>query len=380
MEEVTMAKRANGEGTIYKDSASGRWVGAIAVDGRRRKVKARTRDEVRKRLDELKRTTYDGGVVVDGNMTVRQLVALYEAKALTTRGRRSNTVDSHRWALVTMTKHLGAKRVRKLTVDDVEDALAATGLSHASLVKVRSVLAQAFDFGQRRQLVAHNVVRLAELPTDARRSDDGRAFTVEQAQTFMTVAHGDRLEALWFVMLGLGLRPGEATALSWADVDMRQRRLHVRCSLKRERGAFVLDERLKTSRSRRTLDMPPFVVEALQAHRGRQRVERLAAALWPSEWVDLVFVTVHGTPIDASNLRRAFRNLTAEAGLGQWHPHELRHSAASILSDAGVPLEHIGDVLGHDGTRMTARVYRHAIGPSVTAAAEPMQKVLGVRR
>ncbi len=81
---------------------------------------------------------------------------------------------------------------------------------------------------------------------------------------------------------------------------------------------------------------------------------------------DLVFTTTEATPIDPSNLRRQFARLTEDAGLGTWHPHELRHSAASILSAAGVPLEHIADTLGHDGTRMTALVYRHAITPTIT--------------
>lgn len=79
-----------------------------------------------------------------------------------------------------------------------------------------------------------------------------------------------------------------------------------------------------------------------------------------------MFTTIEATPIDPSNLRRQFARLTTDAGLGTWHPHELRHSAASILSAAGVPLEHIADTLGHDGTRMTALVYRHAITPTIT--------------
>jgi integrase len=108
----------------------------------------------------------------------------------------------------------------------------------------------------------------------------------------------------------------------------------------------------------------------------RQVEERLAAG---SAWVDLdlVFTTTIGTPINPSNLRRSFRRVTDAAGLGRWHPHELRHSAASLLSAAGVPLEVVADVLGHDGTRMTALVYRHAVSPTVSAAVAPMESLFG---
>lgn len=55
----------------------------------------------------------------------------------------------------------------------------------------------------------------------------------------------------------------------------------------------------------------------------------------------------------------------------------MRHSAASLLSAAGVPLEQIADTLGHEGTRMVTLVYRHAIAPTVEAAAGPMQQLFG---
>jgi len=89
-----------------------------------------------------------------------------------------------------------------------------------------------------------------------------------------------------------------------------------------------------------------------------------------------VFSTSEYTPINPSNLRRSFSTLTTDIGLGHWHPHELRHSAASIMSAAGVPLEQIADTLGHDGTRMTALVYRHAITPTITAP-QIMDSILG---
>jgi len=72
---------------------------------------------------------------------------------------------------------------------------------------------------------------------------------------------------------------------------------------------------------------------------------------------------------DPNNLRRTFARITEGAGLGRWHPNELRHSAAPILSSAGVPLERIADVLGHDGTRMTAQIYRHAVAPTIDDAS-----------
>ena len=64
-------------------------------------------------------------------------------------------------------------------------------------------------------------------------------------------------------------------------------------------------------------------------------------------------------------------------GLGRWTPNELRHSAASLLSASGVPLEVIADVLGHASTRMLEQHYRHQVRPSIDAHVSVMEGLFG---
>lgn len=92
-----------------------------------------------------------------------------------------------------------------------------------------------------------------------------------------------------------------------------------------------------------------------------------------------MFATSIGTPINPSNLRRCIAELTEGAGIGQWTPKELRHSAGSLLSAAGVSLERIADLLGHVDTRMLERVYRHPVTKTVDAAAAPMARMFSAR-
>jgi integrase len=98
------------------------------------------------------------------------------------------------------------------------------------------------------------------------------------------------------------------------------------------------------------------VVAALRERPVLQEERAAAGASWAQEWATeaLVFTTANGHPVDASNLRRYFRRACKLAGIGRWTPYEMRHSAATLMSAAGVPLEHVADVLGHNGTRMAA--------------------------
>jgi integrase len=148
----------------------------------------------------------------------------------------------------------------------------------------------------------------------------------------------------------------------------------VRRQLKREGGKLVTSD-TKTARSRRAIDLPSPVVESLKAHRVRQATERLA--LGPA-WHDsgYVFTSSVGTPIDPRNLYREFQTICDKAGLGRWHPHELRHSAASLMLAQGVKLQVVSEVLGHSSIRMTADVYGHVLAPDRRAAATAMSEVL----
>ena len=136
---------------------------------------------------------------------------------------------------------------------------------------------------------------------------------------------------------------------------------------------------IKTARSRRTLVLPQTAVRALREHRKRRAEDQLAAGvLWQDH--GLVFVSAIGTPLDAANVRREFREITEAAGLGTgWAPRDLRHTFVSLMSADGVPIEEIARLAGHNRTATTELVYRHELRPVITTGAEVMDRMLKLR-
>ena len=167
----------------------------------------------------------------------------------------------------------------------------------------------------------------------------------------------------------LGLRPGELRKLAWDHVDLDQGVIHVWQSASRT-------GEVKTPKSRRSLVLPRHAAAALVAHRKHQAAERLGVG---TAWQDnnLVFCHEDGHMYSKDALNWRFSKMTRRAGIGHWHAHEGRHTAVSIMSSNGVPLQDISDTVGHKSTHVTETVYRHVIVPAIRGGASVMDTVFG---
>jgi integrase len=388
----TRGRRPSGDGSVYK-TPDGRWRGVADlgwVDGRRRRkyVSGATQGEALSKLRETQRLA-DAGVVNDDRLTVGQFLDRWVKVNLpgnvsgTTLDDYSHTVRLH------LAPALGHKRLAGLTVTDVDGLLGTkreAGYKPNSIRIMRAVLRRALGQAEREGLIARNVAALSQPPRLAQ--SDGRSLSVAQAQTLLDAAKGDRLEAAILILLSYGLRRGELLGLTWVDFDREASTLAVRQSVKRRKSSRDQDgtyvggvssrveiSELKTRRSRRVLYLTPGIVDVLAVHAECQRADRAAAGtLWAEH--GLIFTSKVGTPIDPDNFAKLFVRLCKSAGLGHWHPHEARHSAASVMLAQGVPLEVVSEVLGHSSIYITKDVYGHLAEGAKRDAAVRMAAVL----
>jgi integrase len=130
----------------------------------------------------------------------------------------------------------------------------------------------------------------------------------------------------------------------------------------------------KTPKSKRSLELPKRAIAALTGHQARQAHERRAAG---EAWHDnnLVFCHENGAPYTSDQLNWRFSKMTRRAGIGRWHAHGGRHTAVSIMSSNGVPIQEISDTVGHKSTHVTETVYRRVIVPAIRGGATVMDGV-----
>jgi integrase len=225
-----------------------------------------------------------------------------------------------------------------------------------------------------RDLAERNVVELAEVPR-GKAGRPSRALTKEQALGILRLTKTHRMYAYIVVSLLTGVRTEEMRALRWEQVDVNSNpaSISVWRSVRKTTDT-------KTKLSRRTLGISALVADVLRRHKAMQVAERARAG---GKWVEtgLVFTTSVGTGLDAANVRRSFRSaLALVPGIkpGEWAPRELRHSFTSLMSEHGVPNEEIARVLGHSGTVVTERIYRHELRPVIETTATAMDQVFAL--
>jgi integrase len=332
------------------------------------------RREVVAKLDEARNRVAADEPVRDARTTVASFINDWLKKALPASARRATTQATY--AALART-HLtpapfGALPLDRLRPSDIEALLLAkraAGLAEWTVRAIYTVCRQALDTAVRDGLVRRNPAAAVKRPTVNR--SEARYLTPVEAGRLLEAAKGDRLYPLLVLLLGSGLRRGEALALHWSDVDLTEGHMRVRWSLARVGGKLVFSQP-KTEKSRRFVSLPSPVLETLRRHRVAQAAEQLAAAVWHPwpDHPDLVFSTRIGTPIEPRNAARSFTRIAERAGLDGASLHTLRHSAASALIASGVHVRIVQEVLGHSTYAVTADTYAHIAVAQQREAAE----------
>ncbi|MEN6532504.1 MAG: tyrosine-type recombinase/integrase [Bryobacteraceae bacterium] len=375
-------KRANGEGSIYRRKSDGRWVGSLSVgwtaNGRadRVSVYGKTQAEARQKLDEKKKAMSDGLPIRFDNQTVSAFLTRWLNDTVRTTT-KPKTYSQYEWAIrCHLNPGLGHHILHKLSPQDFQRFIAAkseSGLAWKSVKIVRDVMRAALNTALQWGLVLRNAAEHSKLAP--RPNAERPVFNKQEARAFLDAIRGHRLDALFKLALCLGMRQGEILGLRWEDVDLENRRINLKFALQRVLGTLRLVP-TKTRESQRTVPLPGPLLSALIEHRRRQAEERSMAG---TAWVEsgMVFTTERGTPLDPSHMARSYRAAIRVSGLKYIHFHDLRHSASTILHEAGVPTQAIRKLLGHASARTTEEIYQHATSESEGRLIAAVEEAFG---
>jgi integrase len=357
-----LAKRANGEGTVYRRKGDGRWSGCITLpDGTRKYFYGKKQSEVVAKIDEALHDLRRGMLAIGPSVTVQEYMEQWLEeihKPLVKLGTYKNYEEMLRNYIV---PGLGKVKLQSLTPQQVQAFYSKKmrdGLAPKAINNIHGLLHKALSNAVKWNIVPRNVCDAVTPPRVSRQ--EKTVLTKDQAYTLLRQIKDHRLEALFTLAIVTGMRCGELLALRWHDIDIAGCSLQVKRSVRYIKDHGHVESEPKTVKSRRQIMLPVFVVEVLLRHKAKQEEQREKSE---EGWVerDLVFTTHEGNYLALTTLRRAFNNVLKQAGLPHMRFHDLRHSAATILLSRGTHPKVVQEILGHSQISMTLDVYSHVL-------------------
>ena len=376
-----MAKRSNGEGTIYYDEKSKRFrIQFFDNENRRRTLSARTFSEAVKKLRETI-TARDAGLLGKQKSQIKTLGVFldswHEIQSLTNwefKTSENAALDINRY----IKPEIGSAKLDSLTPESISRAYvrikAKHGLSDASMHHIHRLMKTAFKFAIKTRQILINPMD----GVDAPRVRKGKIRVLEPSEfqkILLSLNSGPSMwRSLWRITLLTGLRQGEVLGLAWENVDIDKRTIYISQQLQRQTGKGLVIKRLKTDIDGRYIELDPDSVTALRQWKSEQSALKLVLDNWGEH--DLVFTNSVGKPIEPRRSARRWAELLKNNGIPHMKLHAARHSFATWAIKGGLDIKMVSHYLGHTDIKTTISIYQQITDSSLASAASKISALI----
>jgi integrase len=290
---------------------------------------------------------------------------------------QASTLSSYKRVLrVHVRPRIGGKQLQHLDASALKKMYAELGetLSQRSVRYAHAILHHALKDAVEWGRITRNPADVAR-PPKAKESRARLMTTWDAAEVRRFFALGDvgsyPDRVAWWVAVNTGLRRGELLGLRWRDIDLEAGQFQVVQTVTAIDHKIVIGPGTKTGRGR-SVSIDATTVAELRAHRVRQAQQQLMLGRRVND-SSLVFARPDGAPLDPDRFSERFiRMVERHPDLPRLrlHDYDLRHTHATMLLKAGVPLPVVSKRLGHASLAMTADVYMHVNAEMQSDAAE----------
>ena len=177
-------------------------------------------------------------------------------------------------------------------------------------------------------------------------------FTYEEFQKFINVIDEFNWKTFFEILYYLGLRQGEATALTWNDINFNKKEVNINKTLTTKlKGQLYTVSSPKTPSSNRTLPIPNKLLGSLKELKEQTKKKKYFSNDW--------FVFGDELPFRETTIQKRKNTYCKLAGVKQIRIHDFRHSCASFLINNGASIVLVSKYLGHSKISTTLDTYTH---------------------
>jgi integrase len=261
--------------------------------------------------------------------------------------------------------HLGTmllQKLRRLDIEEWHTTLRKTGradgkggLAPRTIGHAHRVLGKALSDATRNEIVVKNVMATQAAP----KVDDEEMVIVQDVPAFIERLRDHRLFVPAMISLFTGMRIGEVLALRWGRVDLDRKVIQVREAVEETKAHGIRFKAPKTKAGRRDITLPDLLADTLRDFRKAQLELRVKLGAGKLTGDTLLFIGVDDAMPSQKRYSKAWSDFADQIGMPDLGFHNLRHTHASQLIDAGVDIVTISKRLGHAKPDITLRIYAH---------------------
>lgn len=380
-------KRSNGEGTIFKRK-DGRWCAAFYDDSpkpKRHFVYGSSQKEVKEKL-KLKREDVAMQCPNNNSDTLEEWMINYlenfkrnEVKETTYSAYLELYLKHIKGTTLGKTKlyRITGNQLQKYYNEKSEQGYSAKTVKHMYIL-INSALKKAVQL----KFIKENFNDLVVLPK--KEEYHAKTLSVDEVNRILNEAKEEELYPLIILTLYTGLRKGEVMALKWSDIDFQSKELSVNGSLGRvmsgidEKGKKKYSYKIlqpKTQKSKRIIPLTENALKALESQKSRQEmIKEKYSSIYRDE--GFVFARYDGSYLNQRGFMDDYHAFLRKYHITDIRFHDLRHTFASLLLEAGESPKAIQELLGHSTITTTMDIYTHITKKGKIKAIEKLDGIL----
>lgn len=383
-------RRKDNKGRVLKENETQRKDGTYQYrwrtsDHKRHSVYAPTLEELREKEQKILRDKSDG-IRTDAQKVV--LNDVYELWVQLKKGLKDNTFQNYKYMYEQFVRDdIGKQKVATLKRSDIRRyynrLIDERALKIATVDNVHTVLHQVLDIAVEDGYLRNNISDNALKELKQARSlftEKRKALTIAEQNIFLDYLANNNMYKHWYpifaLMLGSGLRVGEATGLRWEDIDFGNNTISVNHTLvyynHAENGCYFGVNTPKTRAGERTVPMIESVKQSLLQEKAYQRECGIKCNVRIDGFTNFIFVNRFGNAQHQGTLNKALRRIIRDCNqhiidnakcneelilLPRFSCHTLRYTFTTRLCESGINIKVIQSVLGHSDISTTLDIY-----------------------
>ncbi len=387
-----MVRRKDNKNRVLKEGEYQRTNGTFEYKwrdkiGKRHSIYAKTLEELREKENDVARDVLDGLRLDKSNLTVNDL---FNRWIQLKKGLKENTFQNYKYMYTQFVEDsFGNMKIADLKRSDVRafyNYLAdSLNLKASTIDSIHTVLHQVLELAVEDDYIRYNPSDNALKELKKAHNNDfkkRKALTVSEQELFENFLRKEGQYHRWYpiftVMLWTGMRVGEVTGLRWCDIDLDKGEINVNHTLVyfdkgNSTGCVYAINTPKTKAGSRTIPMMKKVKEAFLMERDYQEECGLTCKAVVDGYSDFIFINRFGDVQNQGTLNKALRRIIRDCNYevldkGEKNPttlpnfsnHSLRHTFSTRMSETGINIKAMQDILGHADAETTLQIYTEA--------------------